>query len=146
MLPERILLDEVVCIAVADGAPRPSAPSDWFTARVPTIPPHTGPLHVSGISPGDIVKVEILALAPEHPQTGGPLRATVTITPSADGRAPGPSQVVVPANSIVRLPAQRAGAMLSIGPVVLRLAHDGSWVPIDAWVTIRCTVVHPASG
>ena len=82
----RIPLGKDVLIAVADGTRAPHDPHDWFAARVPVIPPVTGPVHVNGVRPGDTLEIDVIALEQDGPDLIGSLLVTIAVASGRTGR------------------------------------------------------------
>ncbi len=137
---ERINLGEPVTVVIADGARQPHEPHDWFTARLPAIPPVTGPLHVTGVSPGDTLEIEVLTIGAVGPMPAPLRRLTVTVT-GRPSEASDPAPVTIPVGGVARIPVHRQGGMLTVGPVVASNGADDVGVPIAANVTLRCSVM-----
>lgn len=116
---------------------------DWFAARTPAIRPVTGPIFVAGVAPGDILEIELLFLEPRAQPASAPFLATITV---ASGRTGGDAlQVAIPAGGLVRIPAQRPGGLISIGPVHSgqQLDRERACMPVPACLSIRVTIVQP---
>jgi hypothetical protein len=138
---DRIVPGEIVAIAVSDGRRPPLDPQNWFATRVPTSPPVTGPISVTGVRPGESIEVEVLALEPEEPISTRCLRVAISVARDATAQALGPVQVVVPARGMARLPTSHPGGLVSFGPVLADMASNDTQVLVAGRVTIRCTVV-----
>jgi hypothetical protein len=139
--PERIVPGEITVIEIADGA-RYSHDDNWFAARVPTIPPATGPLRVSGVAPGDILEIEVLALEPRDVASD----TLLTIAIGVAGRGVGPDPTsAIPAGGLLRIAAERPGGLVTVGPVILahHISGERIGVPVAAFVTIRVAVAPP---
>lgn len=65
-----IIPGKIITVAVADGARAPHDSRNWFSVRTPAVPPVTGPLRVAGVSPGDTIEIDLLALEPDDPEEG----------------------------------------------------------------------------
>ena len=141
----RITLGEKTLVEVAGMAQRSLDPDDWFAARVPAIPPSTGPLRADGISAGDLLEIEVLALEPHGRQAPDPLLVTIAVAP--DGAGSGAAQVAIPAGGMAHMQAQRPGGLLSFGPIYAGRQRGGEHVgqPVPACLTVRVTVARPGS-
>jgi hypothetical protein len=142
-LSTRIPLGKIVTVAVADGTRAPHADLDLFAKRVPVIPPVTGPIHVPEVRRGDILEIEVLALAANDAEAIDPLLATIAVASGGAGRGAHLVQSTVPAGGIVRLAAGQPGGLILFGPVVAR--RDRSKDPreelVAARMMVRCTII-----
>jgi hypothetical protein len=143
---EQICQGEVTVIEITDGSPHAYDSSDWFASRVPPVPPMTGPVHVVGVRQGDIVHVEVLAVAPDDPELAAPVLVSLATTIGGTGHGRNAMRAAAFAGELVRLSALHPGGLLTIGPVVARQERGGdrTWAVIAALVTIRCLVAHPS--
>jgi acetamidase/formamidase len=141
IVADRIIPGETVAIAVSDGKRPPQDPQNWFATRVPTTPPVTGPISVTGVRPGELIEVEVLALEPEDPIRTSCLHVTISVARDVTAHQLGPVQVVIPAGGKVRLPSSHPGGLLSFGPVLADMASNDTEILVSARVTVRCTVV-----
>jgi hypothetical protein len=141
-LAERLIPGKFTTIAVTDGSRSPSARDDWFGARIPAAPPVTGPLHVAGVRAGDVLDVGVIGVEPVDPAITDPLLVTIAIATGETGRSLGLVQTAISAGGVARFIAQRAGGLLSFGPIVRRSDPDGdqSPNPVAALVTVRCSI------
>ena len=139
--PERIALGEPISVVVPAGTRTVHDPNDWFTARVPAIPPVTGPLHIAGIGPGDTLQVTVLAIDATDPKAPPPV-LTVTIAGSL-GNGSDRVQIAIPAGGMARVPVRRPGGLLTAGPVLAAPEGGEATIPAAATVTLRCTRVQP---
>jgi hypothetical protein len=144
-LATRIPLGKIVTVAVADGTRAPHAPLDLFAERVPIIPAVTGPVHVAGVGRGDILEIEVIALAADDSPSIDPLLATIAATSDGAGSDGELVQSAVPAGGVVRVAARQPGCLVMFGPVVARRSGNGDLrgEPVAARMTVRCTVVQP---
>jgi acetamidase/formamidase len=139
---EQIIPGETVVVAIHSGrADAGGRESDWFLRRVPALPAWTGPIHIAGAVPGDLLEFEVLAIAPQTPLPGASLMVTVTV-PAATGEWSGAVQAAVSSGGLVRLPVARSGGLVSFGPVLTRQAPGRALPadPIAAAVTVRCVI------
>jgi hypothetical protein len=144
VLDTRMPLGKIVTVAVADGTRAPHVPHDWFAARVPVIPAVTGPVHVAGVRQGDILEIEVIALAANDSASIGPLLATVAVASDGAGRGADPVvQSTIPAGGVVRVAARQPGGLILFGPVVARQNRNGDprGEPVAARMMVRCTVI-----
>jgi len=139
---------EIVTIAVADGTRAPHDPGDWFAARTPARPAATGPLPIGGVSLGDMLEIEVLALEPEDPALAAPLIVTIFVMGGEAGHGPALAQFAMSAGGVVRFRAWWAGGLVSFGPVCARdeRSRESGWHPVAARVTVRCMVERSRRG
>jgi hypothetical protein len=142
-LDTRIPLGKIVTIATADGTRAPHANQDLFAKRVPVIPPVTGPVHAPEVRRGDILEIEVLAIAANDAELIGPLLATIAVASGGAGRGADPVQSTIPAGGIMRLAAGQPGGLILFGPVVARRNRNGDprGEPVAARMMVRCTVI-----
>ena len=143
ILDTRIPLGRIVTVAVADGTRAPYAPHDLFAERVPVIPAVTGPVHVTGVRPGDSLEIEVIALEANDSGSIGQLLATIAVASDGAGRGADLAHSTVPAGGIVRVAARQPGGLVLFGPVIATRNRNGD--PrgdlVAARMMIRCTVV-----
>jgi hypothetical protein len=147
-LAARIVLGEVTLIDVTSGTDGSHGRDDWFAQRVPAIPPVTGPVRVAGVSPGDMLDVEVLAIEPGDAAMGVPLMVTIAAATGDAGRGPDVVQAAVPDGGVVRIAARRREGLLSFGPVLAGRQTGGDllWTPVAARVSVRLSVSRPWDG
>jgi hypothetical protein len=141
--PEPIVPGEITVIEIADGACHSSRQDDWFAARVPAIPAMTGPLRVSGVAPGDILEIEVLALEPRDAVASTPL--TVAIGVAGSGVRPDRAHAAIQAGGVLRMAAERPGGLVTVGPVIPArpISGERTGAPVSAFVTVRVAVSPP---
>ena len=139
----RIPLGKIVTVAVADGRRAKHALDDVFTKQVPVIPAVTGPVHVAGVRPGDVLEIEVIALEANDSGSIGPLLATVAIATKSSQSSVAPVQSSVSAGGVVRITAQQPGGSIQFGPVVARRnrREDLCEEPVAARMMVRCSVI-----